>query len=135
MVVTNKKPDIVIIDDKKKETKLFELTCPMEHNIHKVHKYKLDKYTQFETDIKTHKTTVCAFKVGSRGTLTNENLARLSSLHKYLKKHIKKELLSKTLRRSQHSHPIISSQQERTRPGTIQPLSTPRSRIQITNIQ
>ena len=32
MVVTNLKPDIVIIDDKKKEAKLFELTCPIEHN-------------------------------------------------------------------------------------------------------
>ena len=52
MVVTNLKPDIVIIDDKKKEAELFELTCPVEHNIHKQHKYTSDKYAHFETDIK-----------------------------------------------------------------------------------
>ena len=64
MVVTNLKPVIVIIDDKKKEAKLFKLTCPIEHNIHKQRKYKSDKYAHFKTDIKTHKTKVCAFEVG-----------------------------------------------------------------------
>ena len=97
MEVTNLKPDIVIIDDKKKEDKLFKLTCPIEHNIHKQPKYKSNKYVHFETDIKTHKTTVCAFEVGSRGTLTNENIARLSSLHKYLKRHIKKSTFIKKI--------------------------------------
>ena len=98
MVVTNLKPDIVIIDDKKKEDKLFELTCPIEHNIHKQHIYKSDEYAHFETDIKTHKTTVCAFEVGSRATLINENIARLSSLHKYLKRHIKKSTFIKKIK-------------------------------------
>ena len=35
MVVTSLKPDIVIIDENRKEAKLFEPTCPMEHIINK----------------------------------------------------------------------------------------------------
>ena len=98
MVVTNLKPDIGIIDDNKKKSTIFELTCPMEHNINKQHKNKADKYAHFETDIRTHNTTVCAFEVSSRGTLTNEKTARLSSIHKYLKKHIKKSTFIKNIR-------------------------------------
>ena len=98
MVVTNLKPDIVIVDENKKEAKIFELTCPMEHNINKQHKYKSDKYAHFETDIKSHTATTCAFEVSSRGTLTNENIARLSLIHKYLKTHIKKSTLIKNIK-------------------------------------
>ena len=98
MVVTNLKPDIVIIDENKKEAKIFELTCPMEHNINRQHKYKSDKYAHFETDIKSHRATTCAFEVSSRGTLTNENIARLSLIHKYLKKHIKKSTFIKNIK-------------------------------------
>ena len=38
MVVTNLKPYIVIVDETKKEATIFELTCPMEHNINRQHK-------------------------------------------------------------------------------------------------
>ena len=51
IVVTNLKPDIVIIDDNKKEATIFELPCPMECNINKQHTYKADNYAHFETDI------------------------------------------------------------------------------------
>ena len=69
----------------------------MEHNINRQRKYKSDKDAHFETDIKSHTASTCAFEVSSRGTLTNENIARLSLIHKYLKKHIKKAHSSKTL--------------------------------------
>ena len=71
---------------------IYELTSPFEKNIHTQHKYKCDKYTHFETDIKSHKTTVVAFEVGARGGLTDENVKRLTSMHKdHLSKHIKKK--------------------------------------------
>ena len=74
---------------------VYELTCPFESNIHKQHKYKSDKYAHFETDVKQYHTKVVAFKVGSRGVLTPDNIQRLSYLHKhYISKHIKKNFIS-----------------------------------------
>ena len=104
----------------------------MEHNIHKQHKYKYYKYEHVQIDIKTHNTIVCAFEVIPRGTLTNENIARLSLIHKYLKKHSKKNIYQK------HNNALstLSSYYIFTaRPGTRQPSSTPPSRIQTSIIQ
>ena len=71
---------------------IYELTSPFEKNIHTQHKYKCDKYAHFETDIKSHKTTVVAFEVGARGGLTDQTIARLTNMHKqHLHKHIKKK--------------------------------------------
>ena len=92
LIVTTLKPDIVILDETKKEAFIFELTCPFEQNIHKRHKQKADKYAQFETDIKSYATKVNAFEIGSRGTLKPENLNRLSHNHKYLNKNIRKNI-------------------------------------------
>ena len=91
-MATTLKPDIVIIDENKKEAEIFELTVPMEHNTHTHHKYKSNKYAHFETDITQYKTQVIAFEVGSRGGLTNENTKRLGYMHtQFMKKHIKKK--------------------------------------------
>ena len=38
--VTPLKPDIVIIDNHKKELNIFELTCPLEQNIEEIHLFK-----------------------------------------------------------------------------------------------
>ena len=61
MTVTPLKPDIVIVDKKEKKAMIYELTCPFESNIHKQHKYKSDKYSNFETDVKQYHTKVVAF--------------------------------------------------------------------------
>ena len=75
----------------KKEVVIYELTSPFEKNIHIQHKYKCDKYAHFETDIKSHKTTVVAFEVGARGGLTDQNITRFTNMHKqHLHKHIQK---------------------------------------------
>ena len=98
LIVTTLKPDIVILDETKKEAFIFELTCPFEQNIHKRHKQKADKYAQFETDIKSYATKVNAFEIGSRGTITPDNLNRLSHIHKYLNKNIRKNTFIKNIR-------------------------------------
>ena len=75
-----------------KEVVIYELTSPFEKNINTQHKYKCDKYAHFETDIKSHKTTVVAYEVGTRGGLSYENIKRLTNMHKqHLNKHIKKK--------------------------------------------
>ena len=99
MIVTNLKPDIVILDEKNKKAVSYEMTVPFETNIHKQHKYKSDKYAHFETDITSYDTTVIAFEVGARGGLTNENTSRLSEMHKqYMLKHTKKATFIKNIK-------------------------------------
>ena len=122
LIVTTLKPDVVIVDNVKKEVVIYELTSPFQKNIHTQHKYKCDKYAHFETSmgyllsiltvpqlfkfyvypllrdankvyyIKSHKTTVVAFEVGARGGLTDQNITRLTNMHKqHLHRHIKKK--------------------------------------------
>ena len=80
------------MDNVKKEVVIYELTSFFEKNINTQHKYKCDKYAHFETDIKSHKTTVVAFEVGSRGGLSDENIKRLTNMHKqHMNKHVKKK--------------------------------------------
>ena len=49
--VTAKKPDIVILDKRKKIIHLFELTCPSEKHINTRNTEKSNKYAHFLTDI------------------------------------------------------------------------------------
>ena len=92
MTVTTLKPDIVIVDEKNKKAVIYELTVPFERNIPTQHKYKSDKYAHFETDIKTHSTSVVAFEVGARGGLTKENTKVLGDMQKqFMKKNIQKK--------------------------------------------
>ena len=99
LIVTTLKPDVVIVDNVKKEVVIYELTSPFEKNIHTQHKYKCDKYAHFETDIKSHKTTVVAFEVGARGGLTDQNITRLTNMHKqHLHRHIKKKVFLQNIK-------------------------------------
>ena len=92
LTVSSLKPDIVIVDEVNKKVVIYELTVPFEKNIHTRHKYKTEKYAHFEADIKQYKTTVVAFEIGSRGGLTDDNVKRLTDMHKqHLQKHIKKK--------------------------------------------
>ena len=55
IIVTNgygSKPDLVIISRSTMNITLLELTCPLDRNLHKAHSYKVDKYTDLETDLK-----------------------------------------------------------------------------------
>ena len=65
--MTALRPDIVIIDEKKKSMHIFELTCPLEPNIAQRHTEKSQKYAHFVSDIDQFRTTVTCFEIGSRG--------------------------------------------------------------------
>jgi hypothetical protein len=77
------RPDIVIIDEKKKSMLIFELTCPLEPNINKRNSEKSEKYAHFVTDIDQFRTKVTCFEVGSRGYVSPDNHERLKSLHAF----------------------------------------------------
>ena len=90
LVITVKKPDIVIINQKTKSAHIFELTVPGEARLDTAHKLKTESYSHFVTDIRTHSVTVTPFEVGAHtGHINNDNKTRLHMLHSYCKKEIK----------------------------------------------
>ena len=66
LVVTRKKPDIVIVDNKCKEAYIFELTISAESRLEIAHKLKSESYEHLVTDIRTHSVTVTPFEVGAK---------------------------------------------------------------------
>ena len=90
LVVSNLKPDIVVIDKTKKTAEIFELTCPGEHRIDISNKLKLEKYEHFLTDITSLKPSVIPFEIGSNtGFISSRNRTNLKKIHTYCKKNIK----------------------------------------------
>ena len=90
LVITLKKPDIVIIDKKSKSVHIFELTVPGEARLDIAHKLKENSYAHFLTDIRSNSVTVTPFEVGAHtGHINIENKKRLHSLHSYCTKDIK----------------------------------------------
>ena len=90
LVVTVKKPDIVIVDQKSKSVHIFELTVPGELRLDTAHRLKAESYSHFVTDITTHTVKVIPFEVGAHtGHINNENKKRLHDLHRFCTKDIK----------------------------------------------
>ena len=84
MLVTLQKPDIVIIEQKTKAVTLFELTVPGETRLETAHTLKVDRYSHFISDIKSHTVSVIPFEVGSHtGHISRDNKDRLHKLHKF----------------------------------------------------
>ena len=65
------KPDLVIISRQLKQIALFELTCPLERNLHKANSYKSGKYAGMQSDLedKGWKVFNVPFEVSSRGQI------------------------------------------------------------------
>ena len=98
LVVTNLKPDIVVIDDKTKSVKIFELTVPAESRLEISHKLKMDKYSHLVTDIKSHNVEIIPFEIGAQqGHISRDNKFRLQTLHKYCSKNIKFKKFSENI--------------------------------------
>ena len=90
IIVSNLRPDIVIVDSKKKSMWILELTVPGETRIAVAHKLKTEKYQHFKSDIKTHTVSVLPFEIGSHtGHVTRENTQTLQTMHKFCNKDIK----------------------------------------------
>ena len=90
VLVSNLKPDIVVLDKKKKEVHIFELTVPNEQRIETSNQLKFKKYKHFLTDIKTYKPSLTPFEVGAQtGYISKENRKNISNIHKFCKTSIK----------------------------------------------
>ena len=98
IIVSTLKPDIVIIDNKKKQIKIFELTVPGESRISEAHRLKSEKYQHFSSDIRSLSATVLPFEIGSHtGFISHENIKTLHTLHQYCKKDIKLKQFMKNI--------------------------------------
>ena len=73
VIVTNLKPDLVILDTSKSPTEvlLYELTCPYDlpQNIEQANSYKRDKYQSLKSDISKNGFTcqLIPWETGARG--------------------------------------------------------------------
>ena len=98
ILVTNLKPDIVILDQKKQTVNIFELTVPYERRIEISHKLKMEKYQHFSKDISRYKTSVTPFEVGSStGYISRENKGHIRELHKFCKENIKLKIFNQNI--------------------------------------
>lgn len=85
ILVTNQRPDLVIIDKEQKAVWIYELTCPFETRIEEAHKMKSHKYDHVLLDIEERGYQVFyqAFEVGARGQVTKENKKRLKDIYNH----------------------------------------------------
>ena len=84
VVVSNLKPDIVIVDKSDKQVHIFVLTFPSEARIDTAHKLKHEKYQHFLTDITSLKPSLSPFEIGAHsGYISRKNKETLKSLHKF----------------------------------------------------
>ena len=75
VLVTDSRPDIVMLDRKSRVINIFELTCSFEKNILSAHQKKITKYIDLKKDlVKAGWTTnLVPFEIGSRGQVTKNN--------------------------------------------------------------
>ena len=90
VMVTNLKPDLVVIDRKKKSVSIFQLTVPNESRIETAHVLKMEKYQHILTDIVSFQPSVVPFEIGSvSGYISRRNNTHLIEIHKFCKANIK----------------------------------------------
>ena len=89
------KPDLVVISRSNKRIALFELTCPLERNIHTANTYKRDKYSGMQGDLedKGWKVHLVPYEVSSRGQILKSTKSSIITTLKHFKIKIKAEQL------------------------------------------
>ena len=89
------KPDLVVISRSSKRIALFELTCPLERNIHTANTYKRDKYSGMQGDLedKGWKVHLVPYEVSSRGQILKNTKSSIITTLKHFKIKIKAEQL------------------------------------------
>ena len=109
VTVTTLKPDIVVIDKRRKTLDIFELTVPGEARINTAHKLKLEKYEHFISDIQLYTVSITPFEIGSHtGYISCDNKTYISKLHK-LHKFCKKDINLKQFRKNISAITVLGS--------------------------
>ena len=84
VLVTNEKPDLVMIDEQEKIIKIVELTVPWEERLEESRRLKSNKYAPLVSDLTRtgYKIEFIPLEVGVRGIINKENQ---TSIHKITK--------------------------------------------------
>ena len=82
ILVTNSRPDLVIIDETNKHIALLELTCSFETNADSANVRKSIRYNDLKDDIKlaNYKVNLLPFEVGVRGHCNGRNKKAISEI-------------------------------------------------------
>ena len=82
ILVTNLKPDLVIVNKTNKFVTLLELSVPFETNIENTHDRKVKRYQNLINDIEQSGYTVYYYllEIGSQGFIDADNVKRLKSI-------------------------------------------------------
>ena len=98
ILVTNKRPDIVVVDDKRKVMGVYELVVPL--NVQISMQKKQDKYQSLLFDnIKDYQVIYFPFAVGSvTGFLSYNDKEAIKSLHQFCKEGIRKIELERDIK-------------------------------------
>ena len=89
VILTSDRPDLVIIDRKKKSIDLLELTCSFEKNIKSAHIKKDLKYQEIKFGLQRAgwQVNLIPFEIGSRGLVTKSN--KINIINTFKRHHIK----------------------------------------------
>ena len=80
IIVTNLKPNIVIVNEATGEIVIFELTCPWDTNIDHSHAFKEEQYAHLMTDLsRRFRTYLFLVEISVRGQVTGNNKSRLKA--------------------------------------------------------
>ena len=82
ILVTNQRPDLVVVWDDPKQILVMELTVPFESNISDAHKRKIERYEKLIRDLGEvgYNVTYEAIEVGQRGLVDKENKTRIKRI-------------------------------------------------------
>ena len=110
---TSQRPDLFLYNEKAKKAIIAELTVPFEPNIPNAHEIKQSKYAGLLSDLNRAgvNTSLVCFEIGSRGLITQDNVARIRSILKF-KKQISRDISKLALL---GSYAIWNSRKEATR--------------------
>ena len=91
ILITNLKPDIVIINRDVSNMHIIEISIPFEDNIDKTHSYKASKYNDLISDLEDKEYSVGYFQIeiGSREYISKPNMNRIKCLLKKINSNIK----------------------------------------------
>ena len=80
ILVTNLKPDIVIVNEASAKVVIFELTCPWDMNIDRSHTFKEERYAHLVADLsRRFKTYLFSIEISVRGQVTGNNRSHLKA--------------------------------------------------------
>ena len=75
------KPDLFLYNASTREVVFFELTCPWDSNIQRMHDFKEEKYAPLIADLsRNYRVFNYSVEISARGQISKQNHARLKSM-------------------------------------------------------